>query len=260
MAELISILPPWYPRVGFTHTFDSLASSLESALGVSEPYHPSSPGPKPEVHEVTAIWDTGASHSAISSRLVSRLNLQKIDERTVHSVRGTHISSVYLVNVYLTSEYIFMSELSVTEADLGEEDILVGMDIISRGDFAVTNDNGKTCLSFQVPSQGKIDLLTDLKGNIGSMKSFTPVLLITSIATGPTAMDGSTPRIVWFSSAFLKGEPPAAWSIEVYTHHLTPIGEVIHRAYARVAEDERFSAEVQRLAAEGRDAYTGVKR
>ena len=153
-----------------------------------------------------------------------------------------------------------MSELLVTEADLGEEDILVGMDIISQGDFAVTNDKGKTCLSFQVPSQGKIDLVKDLKGNYGSMKNFTPVLLITSINTANTSLEGITPRIVSFSSAFIKGEPPAAWSIEVYTHPLTPIGEVIHRAYTKVAEDQSFSDEVRRLAAEGRDAYAQVKR
>jgi hypothetical protein len=29
------------------------------------------------------------------------------------------------------------------------------MDIISRGDFAITNENGKTVMSFRLPAAGK---------------------------------------------------------------------------------------------------------
>lgn len=43
-------------------------------------------------------------------------------------------------------------------ADLGPNiDLLIGMDIISLGDFAITNVNGKTTFSFRLPSTSIID-------------------------------------------------------------------------------------------------------
>ena len=39
----------------------------------------------------------------------------------------------------------------------GDGDMPIGMDIISKGDFAVSNFEGKTWFAFQTPSQGHID-------------------------------------------------------------------------------------------------------
>ena len=38
-------------------------------------------------------------------------------------------------------------------------DCLLGMDIISLGDFSITNFEGKTWLSFRIPSQHKVDFV-----------------------------------------------------------------------------------------------------
>ena len=35
--------------------------------------------------------------------------------------------------------------------------MLIGMDIITLGDFAITNLNGQTVMSFRLPSSGRID-------------------------------------------------------------------------------------------------------
>ena len=40
-------------------------------------------------------------------------------------------------------------------------DILIGMDIINRGDFAVTNRNGKTMFSYRYPSMAAIDFQSE---------------------------------------------------------------------------------------------------
>ena len=40
-------------------------------------------------------------------------------------------------------------------------DVLIGMDIISKGDFAVSNYNGKTQFSFRLPSQEDVDYKKD---------------------------------------------------------------------------------------------------
>ena len=36
------------------------------------------------------------------------------------------------------------------------KDIIIGMDVISKGDLAVTNYEGKTVLSFREPSAGRV--------------------------------------------------------------------------------------------------------
>lgn len=40
-------------------------------------------------------------------------------------------------------------------------DIIIGMDIISKGDFAVSNLNGKTSFSFRIPSFGTANFLNE---------------------------------------------------------------------------------------------------
>ena len=40
-------------------------------------------------------------------------------------------------------------------------DVLIGMDIISKGDFAVTHPEGKTQFMFRVPTQADIDFVKE---------------------------------------------------------------------------------------------------
>ena len=42
-----------------------------------------------------------------------------------------------------------------------EFDVLIGMDIITQGDFAVTNRCGRTKFSFRFPSQADIDFVSE---------------------------------------------------------------------------------------------------
>ena len=52
--------------------------------------------------------------------------------------------------------------MRVTKARLSvDADVLIGMDIIGTGDFAVTNLNGLTKFSFRVPSLEHIDFVAD---------------------------------------------------------------------------------------------------
>lgn len=51
----------------------------------------------------------------------------------------------------------------VTQGVLKSCDVLIGMDIINKGDFAVTNRGGVTMLSFQMPSLNHIDFVEMLE-------------------------------------------------------------------------------------------------
>lgn len=59
---------------------------------------------------------------------------------------------------------ISIPSVRVIEATLtGNFEMLIGMDIISHGDFSFTNVNGKSCFSFRIPSIKKIDYVEENK-------------------------------------------------------------------------------------------------
>ena len=78
----------------------------------------------------------------------------------VHHAGGvTRGVPVYLVNVVLTNRVQFTG-VEVAESKLPNGiDVVIGMDIITRGDFAVTNQSGSTTFSFGIPSQTDIDFV-----------------------------------------------------------------------------------------------------
>ena len=43
-----------------------------------------------------------------------------------------------------------------------ERTFFIGMDIINAGDFVITNVEGKTCMSFQIPSVRRIDFVKEI--------------------------------------------------------------------------------------------------
>ncbi len=150
------------PRA-FTLQFNGRARVLrDDDVEVSEAYEPASLESKPSVISVNAIWDTGATGSVINQEVISVLGLQPIDKQKIYTANGERIAGVYLVNIHLSNGVIF-SGLRVTDGDILGSSILIGMDIIGRGDFAVTNHQGKTCMSFQVPSSRRIDFVKELE-------------------------------------------------------------------------------------------------
>ncbi|MCL2151275.1 MAG: hypothetical protein FWH50_03535 [Coriobacteriia bacterium] len=71
---------------------------------------------------------------------------------------GTSRVNVHEVNIYLPNgEKIEGLKVIEATARLQDFDVIIGMDIITRGDLALTNKDGKSCFSFRIPSQAKID-------------------------------------------------------------------------------------------------------
>ena len=67
---------------------------------------------------------------------------------------------MYSVNIELPNEVVFPG-LLVTLGDFLGGDVLIGMDIIGAGDFAVTNQNGITKFSYRYPSSADIDFVRE---------------------------------------------------------------------------------------------------
>lgn len=149
-------------RSGFTLQFDRRTLVLSSEIGITEAYDPGSGTPALKVIKFRAIWDTGASGSVITQNVISALKLEPIDEKDVETANGKRVADVYLVNIYLPNK-VACHGVRVTDGDILATDVLVGMDIIGSGDFAVTHSDGRTCMSFQIPSHNKIDFVQEIE-------------------------------------------------------------------------------------------------
>jgi len=105
--------------------------------------------------EVVAIWDTGATHTAVSTKIAEKLNLKPITKAEVTAAGTSYISNVYKVDILLPNK-VAVNDVRVTEAkNIEDSEILVGMDIITIGDFAVTNAEQETFFSFRYPPADK---------------------------------------------------------------------------------------------------------
>jgi hypothetical protein len=131
--------PSQLPRPAFTRQFDRKVRVLFTKIGISPYKSNQSINPRPQF-EGTAIWDTGATGSVITPKVASDLKLVPIGKKQVRGVNGVSSANEYLVNIFLPNRVQIVG-IPVTEAGdiLGDFDVLIGMDIITLGDFAAGN-------------------------------------------------------------------------------------------------------------------------
>lgn len=108
----------------------------------------------------TAIWDTGATGSVIAQDVVNACGLVPTGMVQVNHAGGVAMQETYLVNIRLPQGVGFPG-ITVTKAPLTGTQMLIGMDIISRGDFAITNKDGITIFTFRVPSSARLDFVKE---------------------------------------------------------------------------------------------------
>jgi len=154
----------------FTRHHDTVVAVLESDIIVSKAYDPDTTPMDQVTHrQYTAIWDTGATGTVISPKVVQELGLVITGQQTAQSVGIKKQLNTYLVNLVLPHKVAIMG-VPVMESEFGG-DVLVGMDIITMGDFAVTNFQRKTSFTFRVPSVGRLDFVREIEDE---RQQFTP--------------------------------------------------------------------------------------
>ncbi|MDH5560270.1 MAG: SEC-C metal-binding domain-containing protein [Deltaproteobacteria bacterium] len=150
---------PSVPSLSFTTAADRLVNVLTNEVNVS--VFKALPLAK-DFRPFKAIWDTGATHTVVTKKVAEECGLSQIDIAETHAVGGTFKTSVYLISLVLPNK-ILISPLRVTEGDLGTSgDVLIGMDIIGLGDFAVSNYDNRTLFSFRMPSESHFDFTGEL--------------------------------------------------------------------------------------------------
>lgn len=128
--------------VSFTLTPSFLIHRLITPVRICIAHEPSPDKPHPPVIEVKGLWDTGAVCTTITSGLAAALGLTPMGFETVYHANGSCRAKKYKVNIILPNG-IEISNLDVLEGNLHGCDALIGMDIITQGDFALTHRNGK---------------------------------------------------------------------------------------------------------------------
>lgn len=156
----------------FTIRYDGLSNILISDVWVSEPNDKDYEVQKLAKSNYKAIWDTGATNTVITQKVVQELNLIPTGAVDVVNTSGTVRQSSYLINLYLPNN-LYIPYLTVTKCNAlsGGFDVLIGMDVINNGDFHISNFQGKTVFSFRIPSCNVIDYVQDyhrgLKKRVG---------------------------------------------------------------------------------------------
>lgn len=101
-----------------------------------------------------ALWDTGAMSSTISSSLAEQLQLPELGDYIMHGAGGTFSSKQYLAGLILPNSVSIPFIPLYGFAGAADFDMLIGMDIISMGDFLISSEEKNMCFSFQLPSCG----------------------------------------------------------------------------------------------------------
>jgi hypothetical protein len=111
----------------------------------------SAPSPN-KTATVSAIWDTGATASVITPDIAQYLQLFPIDTVPIIGVNNEkpEPKPVSIVHIALPNNVLLQTR-RVSVVTIAGADMLIGMDIISLGDFLICNAGDKTSFSFVIP-------------------------------------------------------------------------------------------------------------
>ena len=147
------------PRA-FTFSSNGRLSELRTDVGIK----PHRAATNQSIFECQAIWDTGATSSVIPSQVVESLGLKPVDVGQFKGFDGKSIlCPIYLVDIALPNKFIVPGVPVAGGPNITGAEALIGMDIISLGDFAVTNLKSKTQFTFRMPSMAKLDFMKDIR-------------------------------------------------------------------------------------------------
>lgn len=98
-----------------------------------------------------AIWDTGATITAISSAVSKRIGAMPVESGTTISATDRSDSNIYLATIELPGD-IVLHNVEVWDISLDDyaAEVIIGMDIISRGRLIVETVNGVPTFSFSI--------------------------------------------------------------------------------------------------------------
>lgn len=144
----------------FRIDYEGITSTLITDIHVAVPSE-NEPGAEAPFVKVQGIWDTGATGTVITPTLVKKLGLESTGAAEVFGVNSVEIADTYYLDIILPNRVLIqMVRVLECEINSGDCEMLIGMDLIQMGDFAISNGNNKTVFTFCIPPHNNpIDLL-----------------------------------------------------------------------------------------------------
>jgi hypothetical protein len=118
--------------------------------------------------DVRGRLDTGCNVTCLSERLIRTLALAPRERSWSVTSAGERSTLIYYATIVLPNSIVFpvmdvadfvqvKRDTSRTIKPVDDFDVLIGMDIITAGDLAISDDAGNTVVSFRRPHGGCID-------------------------------------------------------------------------------------------------------
>ncbi len=147
----------------YTQKYREIVPALIASCAISATWDPLEEKPEPIAVRYQCLWDTGATISVVTKRVATDLGLATEALIPIQAAGGL-LDDVpqHYVDVQLPGGMRIPGR-AVAQLPLADHDVIIGMDIISQGDFAVSNFNGKTTFTFRMPSVEEFDFVRDLE-------------------------------------------------------------------------------------------------
>jgi predicted aspartyl protease len=140
-------MSPKITYAAFRQEYHSFIRNLMSDVKVIS----TTPGLTQKNMIVKALWDTGATNTAITPQVAKALSLLTMGTTRVSGANNTSVVDISAVSLVLPNG-VPLRDIRTLICTLSPQyDMLIGMDIIMLGDFSISNGGGKTLFSFAIP-------------------------------------------------------------------------------------------------------------
>ena len=111
---------------------------------------------------VDAVWDTGATFSAVTKRVVDELDLPVMYNGETKGITGTVIGVTRMALTFPGNKrYATWTEMNELNDLPGRYDVLIGLDVIRRGDMHLTHEQDGVWFEFVFDTTRFIDFEGD---------------------------------------------------------------------------------------------------
>jgi len=133
-------------NAALTYTHESLVDAIFTPVDIfSDVYN------EVTSYLTNALWDTGAMLSVISPEAAKKLKLDVLDTIEIVGINGKSLAEVAIISIRFPNGAI-IEDVRVAICNMSpENEIIIGMDVITQMDIAITNGGGKTQFSFAIP-------------------------------------------------------------------------------------------------------------
>lgn len=109
-----------------------------------------------KIMPVKAMWDSGASCSMVTQSMAKKLGLVSKGVKDSYCHGGFRSSNIYQVYIHLPNLIIVPIEV-IESGDYPGFGLIIGMDILNKGDFSIKNSGPRTVVSFEMPEAERVD-------------------------------------------------------------------------------------------------------